>query len=852
MSGIKRITDLPESSRPYTGEEKLLIVQDGFTITNTFNSLTNYLSAQLYTDSKATLASLSGNWQNTYTTVASNSANWQNSFRTATGGISANNNTIVREALVGDVTALASSNTTTISNNVITNAKLADMAEATFKGRLSGGTGDPQDLSVSQVQSLVVTPSAVQTALSADPEGARDAMDATNYERRGLYDRFDDLTRYQDGATLTTGVTLTKTGQPWHLHYTVGGVENGARVVNGKLQLNRNSGYYLGANATLEDVANWSMGVEFIREPSFLAATSSNNFTLAFGPPNIVLANGSGIQISGNPHINMNENGVTSVNMNFGSYDATVQGDAGTNIFTSVGDHGLESNDLVSLGTVLIGNNGGLLPSGIPASGGGTATFGSTSNYYVIKLSSNTFSLALNRGNVLSATVVPLGSNGTQLRVARAAECLNRVYANDVHAWLAPVATNYLVQGSASVDTLITSYNHSIVTNDVIMLEGADLPDPLQERTPYYAIYFSANSIQVSDTRNGSAIPLTENGSPNQLLRTMHRTLDAMIPYGRRSIVTFRVSGDFFQVSLEGVGSVEYYYRDLAMKIPKAMSFYWQSPGASFGASNYHSTYSATAIWVDAPQVEEQHTRRLPAWLSTSGDSTTIANRLTVVDSKRGIPFTHAYPNVRGKMASVAGAASVTPLGGSVNSNVGGCFFADGNFVFNPGFTEFNNANQMAIGCGSVDAQIDTFVSSSAGSLSAVLKSISSISGLTVGSMEEYELCGYMTGTNAKRILLNLDDNPGFTTIFDSNIAGTPLDALTVPWRLKILRKETVAYSHVMYSTLEYNGTIIGPQRMAVDVAADFRNIQIKLITADVNGLVLETIRKTVHPVKLR
>lgn len=167
MSGIKRITDLPESSRPYTGEEKLLIVQDGFTTTNTFNSLTNYLSAQLYTDSKATLASLSSNWQNTYTNVASNSANWQNSFRTATGGISANNNTIVREALVGDVTAPASSNITTISDDVVTNAKLANMAEATFKGRLSGvGIGDPQDLSVSQVQSLVVTSSAVQTAIS--------------------------------------------------------------------------------------------------------------------------------------------------------------------------------------------------------------------------------------------------------------------------------------------------------------------------------------------------------------------------------------------------------------------------------------------------------------------------------------------------------------------------------------------------------------------------------------------------------------------------------------------------------------------------------------------------------------
>ena len=46
----------------------------------------------------------------------------------------------------GDITLIAG--VVTIDNDVVSNAKLADMAEATVKGRATGaGTGDPTDLS---------------------------------------------------------------------------------------------------------------------------------------------------------------------------------------------------------------------------------------------------------------------------------------------------------------------------------------------------------------------------------------------------------------------------------------------------------------------------------------------------------------------------------------------------------------------------------------------------------------------------------------------------------------------------------------------------------------------------------
>lgn len=44
---------------------------------------------------------------------------------------------------------------TTLTDNIVTNSKLADMATATFKGRTTAGTGDPEDMSVAQAKALL-------------------------------------------------------------------------------------------------------------------------------------------------------------------------------------------------------------------------------------------------------------------------------------------------------------------------------------------------------------------------------------------------------------------------------------------------------------------------------------------------------------------------------------------------------------------------------------------------------------------------------------------------------------------------------------------------------------------------
>lgn len=61
-----------------------------------------------------------------------------------------------RAALIGDVTASADSNTTTIANEAVSNAKMADMAQSTIKGRAAGaGTGAPTDLSAAQTTAIL-------------------------------------------------------------------------------------------------------------------------------------------------------------------------------------------------------------------------------------------------------------------------------------------------------------------------------------------------------------------------------------------------------------------------------------------------------------------------------------------------------------------------------------------------------------------------------------------------------------------------------------------------------------------------------------------------------------------------
>lgn len=87
-----------------------------------------------------------------------------------TGGLEiVDGSSIRRSALTGDVTASLGSGATTIANDAVSNAKLANMATQTFKGRTTAGTGDPEDLTVTQATALLNEANATTKGLVPTP-----------------------------------------------------------------------------------------------------------------------------------------------------------------------------------------------------------------------------------------------------------------------------------------------------------------------------------------------------------------------------------------------------------------------------------------------------------------------------------------------------------------------------------------------------------------------------------------------------------------------------------------------------------------------------------------------------------
>jgi hypothetical protein len=98
--------------------------------------------------------------------------------------IAPNANNYVHPSHTGDVTGASA---LTIANNVVNNVKLADMATQTIKGRNTAATGDPEDLSVATVKTMLAISNvnntsdankpistATQTALNGKANSAHD------------------------------------------------------------------------------------------------------------------------------------------------------------------------------------------------------------------------------------------------------------------------------------------------------------------------------------------------------------------------------------------------------------------------------------------------------------------------------------------------------------------------------------------------------------------------------------------------------------------------------------------------------------------------------------------------------
>lgn len=104
----------------------------------------------------------------------------------------------------GDITVTASGATWTVDNDVVTNAKAANMATATIKGRTTAGTGDPEDLTVTQAKTLMALENVTNTSDANKPVST--AQQTALNLKADLTNAVQDMT-----AATFTAETITST-----------------------------------------------------------------------------------------------------------------------------------------------------------------------------------------------------------------------------------------------------------------------------------------------------------------------------------------------------------------------------------------------------------------------------------------------------------------------------------------------------------------------------------------------------------------------------------------------------------------------------------------------------------------
>jgi hypothetical protein len=119
----------------------------------------------------------------------------------------------------GDITVSGSGLAWAIDNDVVTNAKLANMAVNTIKGRLTAGTGDPEDLSAANVKTiLALTASDVGLGTSSNPQFATVELGAasdTTLSRGAAGFMAVEGKRVPSPASQATGDILVRGSTEW-------------------------------------------------------------------------------------------------------------------------------------------------------------------------------------------------------------------------------------------------------------------------------------------------------------------------------------------------------------------------------------------------------------------------------------------------------------------------------------------------------------------------------------------------------------------------------------------------------------------------------------------------------------
>ena len=755
----------------------------------------------------------------------------------------------------------------------------------------------------------------IETLTDAEKAAMRSGIDTTNPLRVGFYDNFADPVRWPDGTRMSHKMTTPTPLYGSDVWYWASNDLEAPFVFNGAMRILRRGGGYMAAHASPEDLADFSYFFEFWREPTGQGG-SAGGLTLTVGSGNLVQEDGSTHNAPGNFHMNMNETGITQSGLYGSSISISSATDAG-NAFTTTVPHNYATGDLLLIGTVAVpvsnavtngtttvtmastaslvagmtvtgtGISGGTTVASITnattiilsvASGSGTVNLTFTSvmpagvaagGHYAIVTSATAFRVATTRAlaNVNSHTELTTDGVGV-LGVERAMECVNRPYKSGAHHWAEPANTSLLFQGSTT-DTLTFDGPSGFGVGDPVMLGGGGLPTAvggnLAEKTVYYVLTSSANTVTLSRTPGGAVIDLTSNGSANQTIYGPRYDIGGIqansMPANRKSCIVVTVKGDYLTFSLVGVGEVIYYWRNLNAIFSgsttangKTVGFYYQStqpeaPGSIF----YTNTFPLVSVGIDAPELLRQTLQQYTGYVGTLAQSGRhkLPGQLNLTDARQGHFGTAIHQNLAANEYPLfIGGSGRTSLGGGLYRISGGHAFAEGGYLSQQGFS-VASVSQIGIAPANINAGIDATISSVATGAEVTLKNLESVMTLQTGDMETVVITGQLVGAGTKRIRIAHYNNTALSpTIFDSNLAGTPLDAVAKPYEIVIRRKQEGANTHVTSTTMIVDGVTIGPQRTVANMAMNYQYYSTLITQADASAITIDQIDQTIKRVK--
>lgn len=327
------------------------------------------------------------------------------------------------------------------------------------------------------------------------------------------------------------------------------------------------------------------------------------------------------------------------------------------------------------------------------------------------------------------------------------------------------------------------------------------------------------------------------------------------LPWNEKLAIILRIKGDILEVEAVGIGTLYFTHPDVSTKVGATTYFYYEPVGPTNGTGYRHST-RLYRWWACAEELEQTPGYGIVV-PEVSGGPHLFPGQI------RAFPLGRTTQQAADALPGASTAAAIfsspaTVAKGSSSRASGGAVIFEGSPIHNYGFTGAGGTNSNLTSgfmVGAVDMSLNAPASSSAVAETNLNSSFLPIWGLENSDWERWYYAGELVGASAKRIRLNLafgGGDPGTPgNLIDSNVSGTPLDALSGFWELEVHRYTNSTASHVFIAKLWANGVLIAAKRTAWNGTTSYVAGTLKTTTASAGGVTLDTLTHEIARVNI-